>query len=59
MTRISNIMKRMLITSAAIIAAALSANAQQVDAIKISNIATTHIRFSSEIKYVPGDSDAK
>ena len=51
MTRISNIMKRILITAAAIIAAALSANAQ-VDTIKISNIATTHIRFSSEIKYV-------
>lgn len=51
MTRI-NIMKRTLLTAAAIIAAALSANAQQVDTIKISNIATTHIRFSSEIKYV-------
>lgn len=51
MTRI-NIMKRILITAAAIIAAALSANAQQVDTIKISNITTTHIRFSSEIKYV-------
>ena len=51
MTRI-NIMKRIVITAAAIIAAALSANAQQVDTIKISNIATTHIRFSSEIKYV-------
>ena len=45
-------MKRILITAAAIIAAALSANAQQVDTIKISNITTTHIRFSSEIKYV-------
>ena len=52
MTRISNIMKRILFTAAAIIAAALSANAQQVDTIKISNITTTHIRFSSEIKYV-------
>ena len=52
MTRISNIMKRILITAAAIIAAALSANAQQVDTIKISNITTTHIRFSFEIKYV-------
>ena len=51
MTKI-NIMKRILITAAAIIAAALSANAQQVDTIKISNITTTHIRFSSEIKYV-------
>ena len=45
-------MKRILITAAAIIAAALSASAQQVDTIKISNIATTHIRFSSEITYV-------
>ena len=52
MTRINDIMKRILITAAAIIAAALSANAQQVDTIKISNITTTHIRFSSEIKYV-------
>ena len=51
MTRI-NIMNRILITATAIIAAALSANAQQVDTIKISNITTTHIRFSSEIKYV-------
>ena len=45
-------MKRILFTAAAIIATALSANAQQVDTIKISNITTTHIRFSSEIKYV-------
>ena len=52
MTRINNIMKRILFIAAAIIAAALSANAQQVDTIKISNITTTHIRFSSEIKYV-------
>ena len=51
MTRI-NIIKRILITAAAIIAATLSANAQQVDTIKISNITITHIRLAGATVFV-------
>ena len=52
MTGINNIMKRILFTAAAIIAAALSANAQQVDTIKISNITITHIRLAGATVFV-------